>query len=378
MIKKKKVKIIGGGPTGSILALALANCNFDIELYEASCEELMISKDRVYALTHSTRSLLNKLSLWDELSEELAYFDSLLIKDSVINKELVIRTSDLFFSEKHVDAIGWTIDNAILMTFLIAKLKEKNNIKINYNSICLDIDKPYEYNYIFAADGTSSPSRRQWKIPSLSSPYSQGCITFKALIRNAHKNRAYEIFRSEGPMAILPIKNDLYQLVISAPLSKCRQLVSLESSYFLDTISTFIPNNIEIDCLCNKPQFFPLQLSIALNLVKSNKYLVGESLHSVHPVGGQGLNLSFRDVNDLFNLAKDNKNDNSYKQHILYLLKRYVDIISIAFLTDLLVRLFSNRSFPITFLRRIIFIFLNKFRFLRRVFLSIMTKGINI
>ena len=67
-----------------------------------------------------------------------------------------------------------------------------------------------------------------------------------------------------------------------------------------------LPYDIEIDSVCNKPEVFPLQLSLPFKLDTRNKYLVGESAHSLHPVGGQGLNLCLRDVNDLSYLIRNN------------------------------------------------------------------------
>ena len=53
---------------------------------------------------------------------------------------------------------------------------------------------------------------------------------------------------------------------------------------------------------------FPLQLSYTPKSFTLNKILVGEASHRCHPIGGQGLNLCWRDVNDLMRLIdKANK-----------------------------------------------------------------------
>ena len=77
---------------------------------------------------------------------------------------------------------------------------------------------------------------------------------------------------------------------------KSDNLIELPISNFLDKVATFLPEGIEIDSLYNKPQAFPLRLSMSRKLLKKNCFLVGEAIHSIHPVGGQGLNLCLRDV----------------------------------------------------------------------------------
>jgi len=36
--------------------------------------------------------------------------------------------------------------------------------------------------------------------------YSQSCLTFKVSLRGHCEKRAYEIFRKEGPLALLPLE----------------------------------------------------------------------------------------------------------------------------------------------------------------------------
>ena len=106
---------------------------------------------------------------------------------------------------------------------------------------------------------------------------------------------------------------------------------------------------------------------------------MGDSFHTFHPVGGQGLNTCWRDVNaiyDIFNsdVAISNKSLNIFKFRYYY--KRFIDIISTIIVTDLLIKIFSNRNIILIPLRKISFLLLNKFTLIRKIILNHMTKSL--
>ena len=117
----------------------------------------MLSRDRSYAITHSTRRLLEKLGIWSELKNKAIPFKELSVLDSVINISIVLSTKDLYESNYKSNAVGWTIDHKILMEVLFEKINKSNQINLQLN--CLKIKDDIDYDYYFAADGISSKSR---------------------------------------------------------------------------------------------------------------------------------------------------------------------------------------------------------------------------
>ena len=61
------IKIIGSGPTGAILAISLAKIGCNITLFDLRNKIQIINSKRAYALTHSSRNLLEKLDLWNNI-----------------------------------------------------------------------------------------------------------------------------------------------------------------------------------------------------------------------------------------------------------------------------------------------------------------------
>jgi len=105
----------------------------------------------------------------------------------------------------------------------------------------------------------------------------------------------------------------------------------------------------------------------------------GDAFHTFHPVGGQGLNTCWRDVNTIYDLF--NKNTAITKlQFILfkfkYLSSRILDIIVTIFITDSLISLFANRNVFLFPIRKFSFLLLNNVLFIRKLVLNQMTKSL--
>ena len=105
--------------------------------------------------------------------------------------------------------------------------------------------------------------------------------------------------------------------------------------------------------------------------------LAGEAAHKFHPVGGQGLNLCWRDVKTIKYLFKKVQAHNISSSYVplLYFTLRITDVIVIGLFTDTLVRLFSNTSIIKILIRKPAITLLNKSKLFRKTLLSIMTDG---
>ena len=166
-------------------------------------------------------------------------------------------------------------------------------------------------------------------------------------------------------------------MVWSAPLHRCRQLAGLETSAFLDQLCTILPRGLEPDALLDSPAAFPLEISFAPKLHQQNVVLVGESGHRCHPVGGQGLNLCWRDVETLLQLMTSASCARRGLKAVpgRYTRLRFFDLLTVGLATDLLVRLFSNRQSAVLFARRLGLFMLKHSPLFRRVSLQAMSDG---
>tara|TARA_Y100001978_G_scaffold70042_1_gene62907 strand:+ start:298 stop:498 length:201 start_codon:yes stop_codon:yes gene_type:complete len=63
---KRNIKVIGSGPTGSLLALSLALNKFNVTLIDPLTDSELLEKDKGYAITQCTRKIFEELGLWNE------------------------------------------------------------------------------------------------------------------------------------------------------------------------------------------------------------------------------------------------------------------------------------------------------------------------
>ncbi len=378
MNKYLNFKIVGSGPTGLLLAITLSKLNINIYLTDLLTREKLINKDKTYAITHSTRKILSKFNLWDKLNSKLYKFDSLSISDNVTSHFTILTTSDLDEDISSLNTIGWVVKHKDLMNIFFDEIDKKDNIFFN-SSLNLS-NKDISYDYKFISTGANSNYKKNHNYFNFKKSYNQSCVTFEVLVRgNVHK-RAYEIFRKEGPLALLPLDANRYQVIWTASTNKSIDRFNTSKNFLLDNLSTILPEYFKLDQIISEINLFPVSLSLWIPIFNFRKEVfVGDAFHTFHPVGGQGLNTCWRDVNVIYEiLSSDLSNRNKvlsifkYK----YYFKRFIDITSTVFVTDCLIKFFANSNLILIPLRKISFILLNKFLLIRRIILNHMTKSL--
>jgi 2-octaprenyl-6-methoxyphenol hydroxylase len=230
---------------------------------------------------------------------------------------------------------------------------------------------------VVAADGPHSPTREALGIGLWQWSYRQSCLTAMVVMRGSDDDQAWELLRPEGPFAVLPLGDGTFQVVWSAPQGRCRQLERLADAAFLDALAGALPDRFQPDGLLDQPRAFPVSLQLARRQHRGSCVLVGESGHRCHPVGGQGLNLCWRDVAVLHRLAQRATAGRLAAGRLpaAYGLRRWPDLLLTLAATDLLVRLFSNRAPWLLPLRRLGLGALARLPLLRRFTFAAMTHG---
>ena len=378
MNKKLNFKIVGSGPTGMLLSIALSKLNLNIYLTDLMRKESLIDKDKTYAITHSTRKILEKFSIWEKLKPHLFGFDTLSIFDSVFSSSTTLTIGDLDKDISFENNIGWVVRHSDLMRVFFQEIDKNDNIFFK-SSKKLSQEK-ISFDYQFISTGANSFDKKNLNFPYIQKSYNQSCLTFKVLVRGNFAGRAYEIFRKEGPLALLPLKNNVYQIIWTSTTSKSLERLNSDKNFLLDNLSSILPKHFKLDQIIGEVNTFPVSLSLNLPIFSFKKQvLVGDSFHTFHPVGGQGLNTCWRDVNSIYDILSKNssvtkKNLQLFKFH--YYFNRCIDILSIAIITDVLIKIFANGNLISLPIRKISFFFLNNFNFIRKSVLNQMTKSL--
>jgi 2-octaprenyl-6-methoxyphenol hydroxylase len=370
----------GAGPTGALAALALADAGWQVAVVDPSSRERLLARGRAYAFTHSSRRLLLHLGLWDRLLPRLAPFHQLHLNDLGCQRASRFSAADLWGNRSGAQPVGWIGAHGPLMDLLLTELEARPAIQLQLGS-----GHPATASEAFgagadlvvAADGPSSPTREGLGIRSWRHPYRQHCLSAQVGLRGAPGETAWEQLRPEGPFAVLPMGGERFQVVWSAPAWRCQQLESLSPAAFLDALAAVLPEGIEVVSLLEPQRAFPVALQLARRMHRGHTILVGETAHRCHPVGGQGLNLCWRDVAVLHALARRAQRGRLSITRLgaSYGRRRWVDAGLTLLITDGLVRLFSNRHPLLLPLRAPALRLLAHVPPLRRCVLGAMTHG---
>jgi len=373
---KKNIKIIGSGPTGSLLALSLALNKFKVTIIEPLSDNELLKKDKGYAVTQCTRKIFEELGIWHNIQKSSFGFTSLSIIDDVLSQSVLVRNKDLKRLNNDQSDIGWVVEHKLLMKLLIDEINNNKFIKkLNYDST-----NDADFDFILASDGRESSTRKKWQIKYFKSSYNQNCISFKATLNGSPTKRAYEIFKSQGPLALLPLSNNIYQVIWFSSKSDTKSKLETTHTKLLEKLRDELPDNIIPEKIIGNISSFSLAKAFALpNLKNFKNILVGESAHSFHPVGGQGLNSCIRDVYELSVMINNYQNLSSINRKFFslrYFLNRSLDILSLILFTEFLVTFFSNRIIILYPFRYLIFFLMKKVPFIRIHIFSVMTDSI--
>jgi 2-octaprenyl-6-methoxyphenol hydroxylase len=346
MVARLSARVNGAGPTGALAALALAAAGWRVQLFDPLPRQRLLGIQRAYAFTHSSRRLLQRLGLWEALAPQLSGFSQLHLVDGALGRSVGFRSTDL---GPLAAAVGWIGSHGPLMALLLERLEANPAVAVVLGERSCPpapLGQGEVFDLVVAADGADSPTRRQQGIGQWHHSYAQACLTAQVGLRGAAADQAWEILHPEGPFAVLPMGAGRHQLVWSAPAWRCRKLETLGDTAFLDALVGPLPELLQPEVLFDKPRCFPVTLQLAKRLQRGNTVLVGDSAHRCHPVGGQGLNLGWRDVEALMDLAEKVSAGRLAPGRLgaAYGRRRWPDVLLTLALTDLLVRLFSNRQ----------------------------------
>jgi len=373
-------QVLGAGPAGALAALALAEVGWQVHLEDPLSAVQLLRRQRAYALSHSSRLLLQRLGLWQELTPDLAPFRSLQLCDLEVGGRVPFSSADLGPAARHspaANSVGWVLQHRPLMELLLERLESNPCVRLALGGTVSSEGSEQTADLVVAADGSDSPSRSSLGIGSWRLPYRQACLSVQVRLRGSAPDQAWELFRAQGPFAVLPLGGDHFQLVWSAPAQRLRALESLDPVAFLDQLAGVLPDGLQVEALLDTPRAFPVALGMAHRCHRGNTVLLGETLHRCHPVGGQGLNLCWRDVRALQKQAERAARGRLAVAAIgrSYAWNRWGDVLLTLLATDLLVRLFSNRQPLLLGLRRLILGLLGGGAPLRRLSLKAMTLG---
>ncbi|MDP5137558.1 2-octaprenyl-6-methoxyphenyl hydroxylase [Rheinheimera baltica] len=355
-IKQYDVVISGGGMAGTTLAWALLQAipSLNIAIIEQQSGTVSSASfdSRSVALAAASAGLLQQWGLWSALEQHAC-----AIKHIAVSDRGHFGKTHLSANEYQQMALGYVLEVDYLGAVLADKLAgcaaitriAPNHIKQiipqqQQQHLILHDDTELQAKLLVIAEGGAAPSRALAGFTLQEQPYGQHAIIANLALAQPHRHTAFERFTEHGPIALLPLNQQRYSLVYTTAADNVNALMQLSDTDFLNHIQQAFGYRAGVFSSVGRRVSYPLSLKRSGEIVRHRVALLGNSLHNVHPIAGQGFNLALRDIAQMVQQVLTAQQIGDYAMLRAYQAARQQDINVVTTATDALVRLFSNRS----------------------------------
>ena len=301
------VAIAGGGPSGRIAALTLAQQGFSCVLV---APETARADGRTTALWQKSIDLLRDIGVWADIEGNAAPLKKMRMIDGTGR---LFRAPEVVFDsvELGLEEFGFNILNSDLNAVLEKSCETQANLDVFHDSV-MDVDFGAELvtlktatgrtiaaRLAVAADGRHSTLREAADIEVRRWSYPQEAVVLNLEHRLPHQNISTEFHTPTGPFTLVPLPGRQSSLVCVETPEGAAAMLALEPRELAFELERRAHSILGAFSLASQPQSFPLSGLGAKSLVGPRLALIGETAHVFPPIGAQGLNLSLRDIADL-------------------------------------------------------------------------------
>lgn len=302
-----EVVVAGGGIVGSTLALILALKKIRVLVIDLATLVPILDDTppdlRVSAISCVSVELLRRTGAWQRINncfcvpyrrlETWEWPTSLVSFDA---------------SSLHLSELGFIIENRRLQQALWQRFSDCETLTLRcpaslrdmvYDGHCwqltLDDGSVVVTQIVVGADGPNSWVRRQVGIAISGWEYRQSCLLLSVETEGESQGVIWQEFHPSGPRAFLPLYGRWASLVWYDSALRIQQLKKLSLRSLTKEVQKAFPARLGPFILHNAASF-PLTRQHASDYIKPGLALIGDAVHTINPLAGQGANLGFRDT----------------------------------------------------------------------------------
>jgi 2-octaprenyl-6-methoxyphenol hydroxylase len=308
--------IVGAGPVGATLALAVSDADLDIVVLDARAKGETPRGDRTLALSHGARLIFERLGVWGAIAASQGAVTPITTID--ISQAGGFGSARLTAQENELPALGYVVSYRALQAALDAALA-RAGVGIRYGVAvtavggtpayaaieCEGSGQPILARLAAIADGTGATVAG---VPRQRHDYRQVAVIAKLWRDVPQDGIAYERFTPDGPLALLP-QGDHYGLVWTATPERAEALLTLPDATFLEQLDRHFAPRVSGFARVEARRTFPLALEYATATVGTRCVALGNAAQTLHPVAGQGFNVGLRDAFELAQAVIDAPRD---------------------------------------------------------------------
>jgi len=336
------ILIAGGGLTGGLAALALANSGFRIGLAEGLATDRMVDPSfdgRTTAIAYANMRLIRRLGLWPAITDHAEPIQDILVTDGHRRtrfRDGAVSPFHLHFDSRMLGAadedgspLGWIVENAPFRAALFQRLLDDDRVTIFAPATISDTrfedagarlvlkdGSVLRTPLLLAAAGKGSAIRSRAGIKATRYGYGQQGLIVAVSHARAHGGFAQEYFLPGGPFAILPMTDTpdgsshlphRSSLVWTERDREAEALKQLDDDGFLEELRLRFGDYLGEIALAGPRASYPLSFTLSHAFVAPRLALIGDAARAIHPIAGQGFNLAIKDIAALVDVLSEAK-----------------------------------------------------------------------
>ncbi|MCH1569639.1 MAG: FAD-dependent monooxygenase [Alphaproteobacteria bacterium] len=335
--EEQKIIVYGDGSTARLTALALTAARLPVLWTKPKAAKAEKADTRqppdwqsVLALSPSAKTMLETLGVWQALDRpaapicDMAVYGNSAAFASDLGLEFAdpptpqdATTKDDVSVLAHIvcraalaRALISSTDDAISKTGAAANLSAADSALIDFDTATGDAHfadgQTMRAALLVDCTANGQDGAPAWRHRAAGKPlvhdYQASALVATLRSDKPHGNKAVQLFLPDGPLALLPLP-DAHQraLIWSLPNARAHALASCTAEIFNHELTQALNGDAQIGAtsLATERAVQPLALKLAEQYVDGKLCLLGEAAHIIHPLAGQGFNLSMRDAAQL-------------------------------------------------------------------------------
>ena len=290
------VAIVGGGPVGLTLALALSKSMSGLRIALLDRRDFAVPRDeRASAIAAGVRRVFETLGVWEKVADESEPVRAMRITDSGLGDI----SRPLFLSFEGPAAAGepfaYMVPNRALGAALLEAVAGQAELVApveitgfsatgTTGALTLKDGRTLRAPLVVAADGAMSALRQMAGIEVIVHDYRQAGIVTTISHELPHEGVAYEHFRPAGPFASLPLRGNRSSLVWTDTLEMAGRAKAMPLDEAARAIGDVMGSSLGAGTVEGPLQSFPLSQRLARSFVGDRLALIGDAAHVIHPV----------------------------------------------------------------------------------------------
>lgn len=310
MAGQSEIVIAGAGVVGLTTAAVLAKQGYAVTVVDARASSPGWQREhydnRVVALTRASQHLLQQVGAWDGIAlRRISPYTAMQVWDGQGSGAICFQAEEIGEPD-----LGHIVELSAIEAALLSVLQQQRTVQIlrgkkvlnaeagsDDSTVTLDDDQILRAKLLIAADGAQSGLREQAGIGLREQDYDHHALVAQIHCEQPHQQTAWQRFTEHGPLALLPLVDPQQcSIVWSQPLAQTEAMLALDDVAFSAALTRAFEARLGALRVQSPRLSFPLKMRHAERYLGARLLLLGDAAHTMHPLAGQGLNLSLADV----------------------------------------------------------------------------------